>query len=289
MFWSWQDIRQYSRIDDEIQEGVLQSGVVTETRCPRAGVWTQLSRLFEGRKRDGAEEHLDRDHLSLLPLEWIPFGSGSNFHKVNLQPLADSAIGKQSWRSLEAILEKYWKNSVASDQWQRSGSEFALWHRPELKIAGVSFCFPLVSARVRPIVLTPEFPEIEIPIHQACTQLHILGQVSLPVGYPLVGRAKETVAVYALEYANGKIQSLPIRNGIEVAQSNCIAAATRILPIATAAQPAVEYIKDENREQYQILLWSIPTQPEELMRLRCRLKPSQPALAIFAITLEQPR
>ena len=97
------------------------------------------------------------------------------------------------------------------------------------------------------------------------------------------------MAVYTLQYASGKIQTLPVRNGIEVAQSNCISAATRVVPIATAAQPAVEYIKDSVREHYQILLWSIPTQPEELVSLRCHLNSNQPALAIFAITSEKVR
>lgn len=136
-------------------------------------------------------------------------------------------------------------------------------------------------------MLTAEFPEIVIPIHRACVQLHILGQVSFPLGYPLIGKAGESVAVYSLQYANGKIQELPIRNGIEVAQSNCIDGATRILPIATAAQPVLEYMKDNAQEQYQLLLWSSDTQPEELVSLRCRLNASQPALGIFAITVEQ--
>ncbi len=287
MFWSWQDLRQYSRIDGEIRDGVLESGVVTEAREPREGVWTELSRLFEGRRHGSAEEDADRDRLTVLPLRWTPFGSGNRFHNVDLQPLVDSAIGRQSWMSLEAALEKYWASSIAKDQWKRAGSQFTLWQRPELKIAGVSFRSPLIGGRVRPIVLTPEFPEMVIPIHQACTQLHILGQVTFPLGYPLIGRAGETVAVYTLQYASGRIQSLPIRNGFEVAQSNCIDAATRIVPIATAAQPAVEYMKDRAREQYQILLWSIPTQPEELVSLGCQLNSSQPTLAIFAITVEQ--
>ena len=116
--------------------------------------------------------------------------------------------------------------------------------------------------------------------------MHILGQVSFPVGYPLVGHAGEPAAVYTLRYAGGKIQKLPVCNGIEVAQSNCIDRASRIAPIATAAQPAVLYIKDISRERYQILLWSIPTQSEELVSLQCRLNSNQPALAIFAITAE---
>ena len=289
MFWSWQDIRQYSRIDGEIRDGILESGVVTEARELREGVWMELSRLFEGRRYGGPEALASRDQLTTLPLRWIPFALGNSFHNVDLQTLADSQIGLQSWASLEATLEKYWISSIGKDQWKRTGSRFALWQKPEIKIAGVSFCSPVVAGRVRPIVLTAEVPTMVIPIHQACSQLHILGQVSFPLGYPLIGQAAELVAVYTLQYASGKIQTLPVRNGIEVAQSNCISAATRVVPIATAAQPAVEYIKDSVREHYQILLWSIPTQPEELVSLRCHLNSNQPALAIFAITSEKAR
>ena len=67
------------------------------------------------------------------------------------------------------------------------------------------------------------------------------------------GGQGETVASYTLQYANGKTQTLPVRNGIEVAQSNRISEATRIAAIATAAQPAAEYIKDIVRERYQLL------------------------------------
>ena len=53
----------------------------------------------------------------------------------------------------------------------------------------------------------------------------------------------DTVAEYSLHYADGKTQVLPVRNGIEIAQANRIHEASRILPIATSAQPALEYIK----------------------------------------------
>jgi hypothetical protein len=105
----------------------------------------------------------------------------------------------------------------------------------------------------------------------------------------MIGQAGESAAVYTLQYASEKKQPLPVRHGVEVAQSNCVEGATRITPLATATQPAAEYVKDTAREQYQILLWSVPVQPGELMSLRCQLNPSQPAIAIFAITLEQSR
>jgi hypothetical protein len=271
-----------------MRDGVLESGVVTEARDPREAVWADLSRLFAGQKRGGPQEHVDvdRDRLTVLPLRSNPFASRSAFHNVDLQPFADSENGRQSWMSLEAALEKYWASSPADDQWKRMGSHFALWPRSELRIAGVLFTCPLFSRRVRPIVLTSEFPEVVIPIHRSCTRLHILGQVSFPLGFPLIGRAGQSVALYSLQYVSGKTQRLPVRHGIEVAQANCIDGATRIAPTATAAQSAVKYVRDAAREQYQALLWSISAQPEEIASLQCQLHPSQPAIAIFAITLE---
>src|SRR5262249_26529646 len=289
MFWSWQDLRQYSRIDGEIHDGILESGVVSEAREPREGVWAELSRLFARQRHGGRKAPANQDDLKILPLRRNPFDKASSFRSVNLQPLVDSASGQRSWQSLEETLEKYWASGIANDQWKRSGSQFVFWQQAEIRIAGVSFLSPVTRGRVQPLLLTTAVPEMLIPIHQKCTQLHFLGQVSIRVGYPLAGQAGESAAVYTLRYAGGKIQTLPVRNGIEVAQANCIYRATRIAPVATAAQPAVEYIKDIAREHYQVLLWSIPTQPETLVSLACRLNPKQRALAIFAITAEQVR
>ena len=290
MFWSWQDMRQYSRIDGEMRDGVLESGIVTEAREPRDIVWMELTRLFDLR-RHAIEPHLgiigQQPRATVLPLRCLPFTPGSTFQTADLQSLADSARGRKSWAELEAALATFWAGSVADKQWQRTGSHFELWLGQELRIAGVPFRSPVVENRVRPVVLTVQTPEITIPINEACGTLHILGQVTFPLGYPLSGARGETVAVYKLQYASGKIQTLPVRNGIEVAQSNRIHTATRIDPIAVSAQPAVEYIKDIVREQYQILLWSVPTQREKLVSVRCKLNGSQAPLAIFAITTEK--
>jgi hypothetical protein len=85
---------------------------------------------------------------------------------------------------------------------------------------------------------------------------------------------------------NGSSQDLLVRNGHEVAQANCIHDATRIDPITTEAQPALEFNKDVAREQYRFFLWSVATTPVRIEELRCRLKAGQSALAILAITTE---
>ena len=77
-----------------------------------------------------------------------------------------------------------------------------------------------------------------------------------------------------------------MRSGIEVAQANLIEEATRIEPIATSAQPAMKYVKDIVREQYQVLLLTVHLERGKVETLRCETGHDQPALAIFAITAE---
>jgi len=80
---------------------------------------------------------------------------------------------------------------------------------------------------------------------------------------------------------------LAVRNGFEVARANRIHAATRVDPVAVAAQPAVEFSKDVVREQYQFLLWSVAVRPLRIRSLKCKLSGGQSAIAILAITTEQ--
>jgi hypothetical protein len=175
---------------------------------------------------------------------------------------------------------------MAEDQWKRTGGKFLLWQGAEVDIAGVTFRVPVVNGYVCPVVVTPGVSEIEIPIGLEGARMHVLGQVTLPVGYPVVGNNGETTAVYTLRYASGKSREVPLRNGYEVAQSNLISVATRIDPKATEAQRALVFTKDIAREQYQVLLYSLPLEGGKLASLQCKLSQQASALAIFAITVE---
>lgn len=224
-----------------------------------------------------------------MPLKSVAFSPGSRFEVVDLQGIAEGPGGQQAWAEFESAMEKFWQSvHYARNQWMRTGGKFLLWREPEVKIAGATFRSPLVNDYVRPVLLTAEVPEITIPIDRECAKMHVLGQVTFPRGYPAEGYYGEEIAVYSLQYASGKTQDLPVRNGIEAAQANQIYLASRITPIATAAQPALEFAKDIVREQYQVLLWSIPVErAEKLSSLSCKLNSQRLALGIFAITTER--
>ncbi|HMD87267.1 MAG TPA: glycoside hydrolase family 2 TIM barrel-domain containing protein [Terriglobia bacterium] len=285
VFWSWQDMRQYSRIDAEMRDGVLESGVVTEGREPREVPYLELSRLFEGRRHE-TEPAATRPQV--VPLKWSPWTRKSKFSAVDLQALVERPEGVRAWTDFEDRMAKFWSTApMAGDQWKRTGSKFLLWQGSEVEIAGVTFRAPVVNGYVRPVVVTPGVPEVEIPVGVEGLRVHILGQVTLPAGFPVVGSDGEIVAVYTLRYASGKSREVPLRNGYEVAQSNLVSVATRVDPEATEAQRALLFAKDLAREQYQVLLYSLPLEDGKLASLHCQLR-SQPssALAIFAVTVE---
>jgi len=285
VFWSWQDMRQYSRIDDEMKNGVLESGVVTEGREPREVVYMELERLFEGRRHFAAPSDTQP---RVLPLRWIPWSQASAFHSIDLESVLTSGWGSQAWASFEARMAKYWATApYARDQWKRTGEKFQLWPQIEIEIAGVPFSTPAVNGYVRPLMVTPESPEITIPIQQECTRLHILGHVTLPTGYPGVGSDGETVATYTLRSSTGKELNIPLRSGYEVARANLIDGSTRIEAVATNAQSALYFRKDLAREHYQILLYSLPVTIGPLSSLTCKLHNNQQPLAIFAVTVER--
>lgn len=287
-FWSWQDVRQYSREDAEMNNGVLESGVVTEGREPRSEVYMELERFMERRRH----EHISADEEpTILPLRrtlWFP---NSEFHPVDLNSLVNAPEAKDAWHRFEQKMAEFWpKNSRTSDQWKQTGGKFQLWKKPEaseLEIAGVPFQLSAVDGFIRPFMVL-QGSDLSVSVSSGATRLHVLGNITLPSGYPLFGKQGESIGSYILQTSSGKSIEIPLRWGYEVVAGNRIHEGTRIEPLATEAQPVLFYRKDIAREQYQILLYSTPKSPSgAITKLTCRVVNPDVALAIFAVTAEQ--
>jgi len=180
----------------------------------------------------------------------------------------------------------FWsKSRMARDHWKRTGERLEFWKNQDLQIAGAVFSPPINNGRARPLALTPQFADLEVPLRLTGKQLHVLGQVLLPAGLPVAGQAGKTIATYELHYDNGNVQKIPLREGIEAARANLIHEATRLNPVVTASQKVLEFVKDTTREHYQILLLSIPLNGGSLTKLVCHLSGEQPLL-LFAMTVE---
>ncbi|MFN7996853.1 MAG: glycoside hydrolase family 2 TIM barrel-domain containing protein [Bryobacteraceae bacterium] len=284
-FWSWQDMRQYNRVDWATQNGILMSGVVDEAREPREWLYLELARLFQMRRHEATPVPARPE---LAPLRLQAWSGKTAFQPVDLKTAASSDTARQAWQDLESRMAKFWKASgYAEDQWARTGGKLRFWREGRVDIGGAPFESPLAGGEVQPIALTPDFPSIRIPVGVNCVRLHVLGHVTLPAGYPVTAKAGETAATYIVHYTGGGSQQVPLRNGIEIARSNLIHAATRVNPIATAAPRALVFTKDVVRERYQVLMYSLPVRGK-VESLEIKLSPGAEPLLLFAITAELP-
>jgi hypothetical protein len=288
MFFDWNDYPQFGRRDWATHDGILFSGVVKESREVRQDLYHRLSGLFQG-KREVVETPA-QPCPTIIPLRRSPWSVNAAFEPVDLQSLADSPEGRKAWASLESRMADYWATSnetgMGRNQWKRSGEKLLFWQSAELRIQRAVFRTAVVDGYARPIVVMPETPEINIPVGVACHRLHFLGHITVPTGFPVLGEPGEVIGSYSLLYADGKSKEVPLRNGIEVARGNVICAATRMNPVAVQAQRALHFTKDVAREEYQVLLFSVPTEGQVVSRVTCSLRSQQPFL-IFAMTAER--
>ncbi len=284
-FWSWQDMRQYSRIDWPTQNGILMSGVVDEAREPKERLYVEMARLFQMRRHEATPAAMRPE---LVPLRVQTWSAKAQFQPVDLQPLATSTAAAKAWGELEARMAKFWETSgYAEDQWKRTGGRLRFWQGARVEIGGAVFECPVVNGVVRPLVLTPDSPSLSIPVSVDCNRLHILGQVTLPSGYPVSGKPSDISATYVVHYAGGGSQQVPLRNGIELVRANLIHQATRVDPMATAAPRALVFTKDIVRERYQVLLFSLPVRGGRVQSLEVKLSAGAEPLLLFAITAER--
>ncbi len=205
---------------------------------------------------------------------------------MDLQKLSESEAARKAWAELEARIEKFWTELGVGEQWKRTGGKFLLWRDADVDVSGAPFRVPVAGNYAQPLVVTPESPDLTVPLGLECVRLHILGHVTLPDGYPARGKPGEAIASYTVALAGGKTRQVPLRNGIEVARSNVIHQATRTNPIAAGAPRALMFTKDIVREHYQVLLYSLPVNGR-VQSITLRLKRGADPLALFAITAER--
>jgi hypothetical protein len=306
-FWSWADLPEFSRQDPEMEGGILKSGVVTEERTPRPDVYLALAAL--NRRVPRPDEQPSREPRILAPRA-VPLTEASEFTPVPLDSVLETPAQAAAWTELEALMERFWKyQGFTSSHWESTGRKLWLWHAPKLTAGRIPFETALHEGMTRPVVLTPKQRRAEVPVGRPASRLHFLGNVTLPDGYPVLGRFGELLGRYVIEYEGGERQEVPLRWGLEIARSNLISVATRIDPATAFGERVVLYAKDPVREVHQARLFSVDTKAGRIARVVCELQPSsragadppsdmhhstgtkpgaaEQALVLFAITAER--
>jgi hypothetical protein len=129
------------------------------------------------------------------------------------------------------------------------------------------------GGETEPLVLNASRPEVRIPIETTADRLLLLGNVTVPDGYPVIGNSGTKIGRYTVVYADGERQPVELRWGENVSRSNLIAVASRINPVTAHGERVILFPKDPVREVYQTRLFAIPTKPKRIKALECVFQP----------------
>lgn len=236
-YWEFQDINQFSRGLPGCVDGSLMEGLVDPLRVKKP-MYGLMADLFAA--LDKPEEHTDRIEM----IDQLVTGEESRATvALDLSQQLGSAEQKAAWETVLSSLRVY--QSIGTNRVRVS-------HGPELfapleDLGGVK-----VKLSGRPLILAGEWKQIRIECGFAVEKLYFLGQTTFFDGYPLRGRLGEAVAHYNLNYTDGSSETIPLRNGYELASASLIARTSRVNPLAANTRRVLTLHMDEDWEVYQV-------------------------------------
>jgi hypothetical protein len=265
-FWEWADMTQYGREDISMDGPTLVEGVVTADRQVRNDVFAQLAALYQ---YDLGEPAPALRTPVLIPSPHIMADANGVYTAVPLQSIVSSQAG--DWDQFQSQVAAYWNENFPS-YLKKTGGSFWSWDAPQLLIGPIPFETPQVDLHTRPlVVLTGK--TVEIPVHLEADRLQILGNATVPDGYPTRGGAAEPMGSYTIVYKDGERQKIPLRWGLEVARSNLIVSSTQLDPVAMLSTPVIDFAKEVSFEQYQTFLYTVPVAHKPIESILVTLNP----------------
>lgn len=243
-YWEWAEMFELNRGAPACHEGILNEGLVDRYRNPKSTLKVYkdtYARINEKPKKKRF-------------LEVLEFAAGdAQYRPVCLEGLARNQ--EAAWNLLmEHALEPIPR--FVQERRQRVINDGPIL--PEkIRNAGE---LPAELLQ-KPIVLNQE-AELTVPVHKDAKALYILGNVSMPKGFPIGGVYGETVAVYEIEYADGTREAVEMHNGQEISSACAWYGPSRINPRASKAPRAIHFIHDMDREHYVINRYYLPLAKE---------------------------
>ena len=265
-YWQWQDIPEAQRGLPACRDGILTEGLVTIDRTPKTNYYTFMHFL---------------DELRRPPVEepWELKLTGAGVPDGAYTPLTLPDPSEDAWqKALEAsrLMPGYYHKK-----------ERQLKYGPLLPCP-VPTIGPLKTnlREGKPFVVSVDTP-LEVSVTEAASALWFIGQATMGKGYPIAGTRGEVYGQYLLSYADGSVQSVPLRNGYESATIFGLIGPTAFDPRAARTTRAFTLSYDRNWEIYHTGLLHLVLERTDLAHIRVEVTHPDYFLTLYGITLEQ--
>lgn len=125
-----------------------------------------------------------------------------------------------------------------------------------------------VDLSSKPFVIRKDSP-LMLDIGKKADEIFIIGNSSMPKGFPIGGEYGEDVAILEVTYTDGATQAVVLQNGREITTAAGWYGPSRINPVASHAPRAIRFINDMDREHYVTNLFSVTTDPDKTVDKLC--------------------
>ncbi len=239
VFWEWAETYDFNRGEPACVDGILHEGLVDMYRNPTPNL------------------HIFVEEFAKLKIPQIFAGNSMHIENINLPE------GELNSISLESVeyQEKAWEDML--NDAVRPIKDYTLRSVRNIKVGPIlpESVFHIgnmpVSLARKPFVLSEN--ELVIPVNDNIQEIFVIGNTSMPVGFPIESEYGEEVAEYIIEYADGTTDIHKMKNGYDITTATLLHGSSRINPIAANSQRIITFSYDKNWEQYLINLGCIKT------------------------------
>ncbi len=269
--WCWAEVFEFNRAAPACHDGVLNEGLVDRYRNPKANL-----AVFKK-----AYAQLEQPSIRQQSLQIVGYIAGPGTYKpVDLRATSNDRRQKQAWdRMLRHALEPI-PRFVFVERKQR-----VLHTGPVLPQEVKSIGSLPVELLRQPIVLNHDTPA-ELTLSDDCASIYLIGNVSMPKGFPIGGAFGEPVAVCALHYTDGSTEQTVLRNGQEITTAAGWYGPSRVNPVASNAPRALRFVNDMDREHYVVNLFRLPVSVGKIpKKLQMQVLNDTYDLLLYGVTL----
>ncbi len=143
-----------------------------------------------------------------------------------------------------------------------------------------------VSLSKRPVVLL-ENTKFSLDIPSSARAIHIIGNCSMPKGFPIDSVYGEPVYTLTVHYESGEREDIVMRNGKEITTAAVCFGPSRINPIAENAPRAISFINELGREHYIANMYSFSLSRKNPKRITLKSVSEGYAILLYGITAQK--
>lgn len=229
-YWCWADMYEFSRGEMGCRDGLLKEGLVDAWRNPTLNLELYTNIFRKLRLPPEPKE---------CGMSVTPIHTNGIYEPVDISKLCDPIAAWDKMIEASRVHDPRFYREMKGKRRMDNGPKLC----ETIKMIGA---LPVELVEL-PYVIDRE---LSMPICTNGTELHIIGNVSMPKGWPVHGAYGELAAEYVVAYTDGTEEVFQMRNGYEITTATAQYGPSRIDPRSAMCPRALYWHYDLDWEHY---------------------------------------